>query len=102
MVDLVEALEHGLFDQHPHQSDHQRRDEQGRPVIHVEPGHAEKRAQLGVAEQGDEGAEHVEGAVGEVDDVEQAEDDGQPQAEQGIENAVVQSEHQLRQDHLWG
>src|SRR5690606_9586884 len=51
---------------------------------------------------GDEGPQHVERAVGEVDDVEQAEDDGQPQREHGVERAVDQAEQELAEQGLDG
>ena len=49
---------------------------------------------------GDEGAHHVLRAVREIDDVEQAEDDRQPETEQGVEGAVDQAEQQLPEQCL--
>ena len=51
---------------------------------------------------GQEGAHHVVGAVGEVDDVEKAEDDRQPEAEDGVERAVDQPDQQLADQGLHG
>ncbi|MNT94026.1 hypothetical protein D3C72_2356280 [compost metagenome] len=42
------------------------------------------------------------GAVAEIDDVEQAENDRQAQAEQGIERAVDQPQKELAEQGLWG
>ena len=47
-----------------------------------------------------ERAQHVLGAVGEVDDVEHAEDDGKPQAEQRVERAVDEPDEQLPEQGL--
>jgi hypothetical protein len=41
---------------------------------------------------GAKGAHHVLGAVGEVDDVEHAEDDGKAETEDGVEGAVDEAE----------
>ena len=43
-------------------------------------------------EIGGKGAHHVLGAVTEIDDVEHAEDDGQPQTEERIERAIDQAD----------
>ena len=53
-------------------------------------------------EERDEGAHHVLGAVREVDDVEHAEDHGEPEAEQRVERAVDQPEQQLPEQRLRG
>jgi hypothetical protein len=59
-------------------------------------------AQAEIVQQrpGDEGAEHVLRAMGEVDDVEKAEDDRQPEAQHGIERAVDQAQKQLAEQGL--
>ena len=59
---------------------------------------ADPGTEIGVDDQGDEGTEHVERAMGEIDDVEHAEDDGQPQAQHGVEHAVVEAQHALGED----
>jgi hypothetical protein len=70
----------------PNSADQQRGEQQGHPVVDAE---------LVERHPGHEGAHHVLGAVGEVDDVEQAEDDRQPEAEDGVERAVDQADQQL-------
>ena len=54
-------------------------------------------ADAGILQQqiGGEGAHHVLGAVREIDDVEHAEDDGEPEAQQRVERAVDQPDQQL-------
>ncbi len=42
-----------------------------------------------------ERAHHVERAMGEIDDVEHAEDHGEPETEQRVERAVDQSHQEL-------
>ena len=53
-------------------------------------------------EIGDERAHHVERAVGEIDDVEHAEDDGEAEAQQRVERAVDQPDQQLPVELLGG
>ncbi len=91
MVELVQALEHAALDHDRQRADQQRRQHQRQPVVD---------AQVVQSEPGTEGAEHVLGAMGEVDDVEQAEDDGQSQAQHGIEGAVDQAQQQLAEKGL--
>ncbi|CPK48638.1 Uncharacterised protein [Bordetella pertussis] len=93
MVQLVQVPQQQFFDQDAEQADHQRGEDQHDPVI--EP-------QIGQAHPGHEGAQHVQGAVGEVDDVQQTENHGQPQREHGIERAVDQPQQQLPQQCLNG
>src|SRR3546814_12535432 len=59
-------------------------------------------ADAGEAEQhpGGEGAQHVLGAMREVDDVEHAEDHRQAQAQHGVEGAVDESQQQLAEQDL--
>src|SRR5262249_22557889 len=45
-------------------------------------------------------AHHVLRAVGEVDDVEEAEDDGQPQAQHGVERAIDEADEELAEESL--
>ena len=49
---------------------------------------------------GHDGAQHVLGAVREVDDVEHAEDQRQAQAQHGVERSVDQADHQLSQQRV--
>jgi hypothetical protein len=51
-------------------------------------------------EPGDEGAHHVKSAMGEVDDAQEAEDDGEPEAQHGVEGAVDQPQHELAEQRL--
>ena len=53
-------------------------------------------------EPGAEGAHHVLGAVREVDDVEQAEDDREAEAQHRVERAVDQPEQELAEQGLGG
>jgi hypothetical protein len=51
-------------------------------------------------EVGGEGAHHVLGAVGEVDDVEEPEDHGQSQAQHRVERAVDEPDEELAEESL--
>jgi len=93
VVKLVELLEHRALDDHPGGPDHDGRDQQSQPVIH---------AQLVEAKPGHEGAQHVLGAMREVDDVQQAEDHGQSQRKQRIKGPVDESDQQLPEQRLRG
>ncbi len=70
-----------------------RRDDQRRPI-----------AEARVLQQqiGRECAHHVLGAVAEVDDVEHAEDHGEPEAQQRVERAVDQPDQQLAEQRRRG
>ena len=70
-----------------------RREEERPPVPDAEVVEAHPRR---------ERAHHVLGAVGEIDDVEHAEDHGKAQAEQRIERAVDQAEQKLPEQGLRG
>ena len=67
-------------------ADDQRREDQRRPIADAE---------IGEQHPGHEGAHHVLRAMGEIDDVEKAEDDGQPKAQHGVKRAVDQPEQEL-------
>src|SRR5690606_10211132 len=82
-IELVEAAQQQAFEDDAEQAHDHGGHEQHDPVV---------QPQVLQAHPGDEGPQHVERAVGEVDDVEQAEDDGQPQREHGVERAVDQAE----------
>ena len=69
------------------------RDHQRFPVIDAE---------MLQQEIGGKGAHHVLRAVGEIDDVEHAEDDGKPQTQQRVERAVDQAEQELAEQRLRG
>ena len=69
------------------------RDEQRRPVAYPQVLEHQPRQ---------ERPQHVEGAVAEVDDVEQPEDDRQAEAEQRVERAVDQPHQELAEQRLDG
>ena len=93
MVEVVEPRQHGAFDQGAEGGDDQRRDDECRPI-----GNAE----FSQEKIGDEGAQHVERAMGEVDDAQQAEDDGEPQRQKRIEGAVDEADEKLAEKGLDG
>ncbi|SOY78555.1 hypothetical protein CBM2599_A10153 [Cupriavidus taiwanensis] len=86
VVELVDPAQHGLLDHHAQRGNDQRRQQQHEPV--VQPGVLH-------AHPGQHRAEHEERAVREVDDVEQAEDHRQAQAQHRIEGAVDQPQQEL-------
>src|ERR1043166_2482846 len=91
MVELVEPLQEETLDHDPQQPDDERGDNQRWPV-----------AESGILEDqiGSQCAQHVLSAMCEIDDVEHAEDDGEPQAEQRVERAVDQPDQKLtKQSH---
>ncbi len=88
-IEVIEAgqpLQHGPLQDHSENADRDRREDQRRPVSDAR--HIQQ-------EIGTERAHHVERAVGEIDDVEHAEDHGKPKAEQRVERAVDQSHQKL-------
>jgi hypothetical protein len=99
---FAQSAQHGSLDPDPQQAHHQRCHDQGRPVVEVEVRLPDQRAQHGVAQQRHIGAQHVEGAVDKVDDVQEAENHRQAEAQDGIEDAVVEPQHDLRHDGLKG
>ena len=91
VIELVEPLQKQSLDDDAGDADQNRRDDQRRPIA---------KARILQEQIGRKGAHHVLGAVAEVDDVEHAEDNGQPQAEQRIERAVDQADQQLPEQRL--
>ena len=91
MVELGEPLQHGPLD---HDAEQRRRS--------AAPGSAPPITDAEILQQeiGDECAHHVLRAVGEIDDVEHAEDDGKAEAQQRVERAVDQTEQQLAEQRL--
>src|SRR5690606_14095859 len=81
------------LDRRAGEADDQRCEDQRRPVADAEGGQQQVTG---------EGADHVLRAVGEVDDLQHAEDDRQPQTEQRIEGAVDQADQQLAEERLDG
>src|ERR1017187_6185318 len=86
MVELVEPLQEQPLDDYAGDADQYGRDDERRPI--AEPGILQQ-------EIGGEGAHHVLGAVAEIDDVEHAENHGQPEAQQRIERAIDQPDQEL-------
>ncbi len=91
VVQLVEPFQHAALEEDAKRSDQQRRKQQRPPVVDAEVRHPDP---------GQERAHHVLGAVGEVDDVEKAEDNRQPEAEDGVERAIEQADEQLPEQAL--
>ena len=91
MIELVEPLQEQPLDDHADGADQDRHDNERDPVIQADILQQEERR---------EGAQHVLGAVREVDDVEHAEDDGEAKAQQRVERAVDQPEQQLPEQRL--
>ena len=91
MVELAYVLQEQSLDHDAKRADQDRRDDERRPVIDAE-----------ILQQqiGGEGAHHVQRTVGEIDDVEHAEDNGKPETEQRVERAVDQPEQQLPEQRL--
>ncbi len=85
----MQAAQHGSLHQHAQGRCQQRHDQQRPPVV---------QAQVLHQPPGDEGAQHVLRAVGKVDDVQQAKNDGQPQAQQRVKRAIDQADQQLTDD----
>ena len=86
MIELVEPLQKEALDQDAGKADDDRRNDQGRPI--AEPGIVQQQISR-------ERAQHVLRAVREIDDVEHAEDHGEPEAQQRIERAVDQPDQEL-------
>src|SRR5262249_55124489 len=86
MVELVEPLQHRALDHDADGADDDRREHERREIAQVEILQQQERR---------ERAHHVLGAMGEIDDVQHSEDDGEAEAEQRIERAVDQPEQQL-------
>ena len=70
---------------------HHRRQYQCQPIINLE---------IFEAEPCDVGADHVERAMGKIDNSEQTKNDGKPEAEHGVERPINQSEEQLSKERL--
>ena len=92
-VEAVEARQGEALDDDAEEADEERRQDERRPVADAE---------IGEQQVADEGAEHVERAVGEVDDAQQAEDDREAEAEHRVERAVDQADEELAEEGLDG
>ena len=93
MIEVGDPFEEQPLRQRPEQADDHRREEQREPVV-----------QAGVLQQEirGEGADHVEGAVRKIDDVEHAENHGEAETQQRIERPVDQADQQLPVELLGG
>ena len=79
-------LEQRALDDHAERTHHERRQHQREPVAEPE---------LLEAQPGHVGADHVQRAVREVDDPQEAEDHRQPQAQHRVERAVHEAQQEL-------
>jgi hypothetical protein len=83
VIQLVQVAYECAFKDDTHRADDQRREDQHQPVV---------ESQVLQPHPCDEGAEHVERPVGEIDDVQQAENHCQPERQYGIERAIDQAQ----------
>src|SRR6476646_4053437 len=86
MVELVKSLKEKPFNNYAGETDNDWRDDQSGPVA---------KARVLQNKICRKGAHHILGAVTEVDDVEHAENDGEPQSQQRVEGAIDQTDQQL-------
>src|SRR5260370_39136456 len=86
MIEPGKPLQHRPFENHAENADGDGSDDQRRPIS--DPGHVEQKI-------GAERAHHVERTMRKIDDVEHAEDHGEPKTEQRVERAVDQSNQEL-------
>ena len=91
MIEMIEARNEQALDDDPGDADDDRHENQRAPIGDAEIGQQHPR---------DERAHHVLGAVREIDDVHQPEDDRQPQRQQGVERAIDQAQQQLAEQRL--
>ena len=90
---MVEPAQEHTFRQDSEGAHHNGSHQKGQPVVHPGVGHADP---------GHVGPQHVLGAVGEIDDVQQAENQGQPQTQYGVERTVDQTQQKLAEKRLGG
>ena len=83
MIELLDALEEQTLDDDAGRADDNWNDDKRWPIADADMAQQQERC---------ESAHHILRAVGEIDDVEHAEDDGKPQAQQRIERAVDQAQ----------
>src|SRR3546814_21048431 len=91
MIEMVEPPNKQALQHDAGRADDDWREQQGPPIADAE---------IGQQHPGRERAQHVLRAMSEVDDVEQAENDRKPQAENRIERAVYQAEQKLAEQRL--
>ena len=93
LAGAVELRDQIALDQHAGKADDDRGDQQGPPIADA------KILQQQISR---ESAHHVLSAMGEIDDVEHAEDHGEPETQQRVERAVDQPDQQLPEQRLRG
>ena len=82
-----------IFDQHSDRSDQEWREKKRDPIVDAQ----------GVKQDDcKHGAEHVHGAMGKIDDLEQAENDRQPQTQKRVKRAVNDPDQKLTSEHSKG
>src|SRR3546814_279415 len=91
MIEMVEPPNKQALQHDAGRADDDWREQQGPPIADAE---------IGQQHPGRERAQHVLRAMSEIDDVEQAENDRKPQAENRIERAVYQAEQKLAEQRL--
>src|SRR5215203_5401008 len=86
MVEAGQPLQHGPLKYHAEDADYDGSDQQRPPISDA----GQMQEEIGA-----ERAHHVERAMGEIDDVEHAEDHGEPETKQRVERSVDQSHQKL-------
>lgn len=92
-IERIEPSQHRAFDNGADEADEKGRENERRPIAD---------AQIGEQQPGHEGAEHILRTVGEVDDAQEPEDDGEAEAQERIEGAVDEPDQQLPEEGLEG
>ncbi len=95
LVAHVQLRNEVALHQHAERADEDRGDDKRGPV-------ADGDIRIVEQEIGGERAHHILRAVGEIDDVEQAEDHREAEAQHGVERAVDEAEEQLAEQRLRG
>src|SRR6476646_9654252 len=91
MIEVLQALKEKTLDDHADDADNDRCDDDRPPVAEPEVLQQKERR---------ERAQHVLGAVREIDDVQHAENDREPQAQERIKRAIDQPEQELTEQGL--
>ncbi len=91
MIEMVEPRDHQPLDDHARRADDDGGEDERAPV---------GNARVLQKHPGGEGAHHVLGPMREVDHVHEAEDDGEPERQKGIEGAVDQAQEKLAEEGL--
>src|SRR5690606_17276627 len=91
VIEMVEPSDNQPLDYDPCNADDDRNEDERPPIAETAIGQEHPR---------NERAEHILSAMGEIDDVEQAEDHCEPQRQDRIERSVDQPEQQLPEKRL--